>query len=356
MYQSADLLLKLLQDPGASRSFTTADWDRCLCLARQARILGRIYALLDEAGYVSSIHPTLRRQLETAHIVAEQHEQILRWEINRLERALRSMNLPVILLKGAAYVLAGLPPARGRLYSDIDIMVPRDCVALVESALLEQGWESATLAPYDQRYYRKWMHELPPLRHRERHTIVDLHHNILPETGRLHPDPHLLFESALPVADSDFKVLAPADMVLHSAAHMFQDGDLAGSLRDLTDLDDLLRHFGTFADFWEQLVLRGLRLDLRRPLFYALRYVQAFFDTPVPTRTMTSSAIAAPARPILSLMDSLVWRALLPSPPDRTPWATSISRLLLYVRSHWLRMPPLLLARHLLRKSFVRRQ
>jgi hypothetical protein len=32
-------------------------------------------------------------------------------------------------------------------------------------------------------------------------------------------------------------------MVLHSATHLFYDGELNHGLRDLVDLDDLLRHF-----------------------------------------------------------------------------------------------------------------
>ena len=37
---------------------------------------------------------------------------------------------------------------------------------------------------YDQRYYREWMHELPPLLHVRRQTALDVHHAIAPETAR----------------------------------------------------------------------------------------------------------------------------------------------------------------------------
>ena len=147
---------------------------------------------------------------------------------------------------------------------------PRDRISNSESLLaaedagrhllLRAGWEPVKLDPYDQRYYRTWMHELPPLRHHRRRTVIDVHHTILPESGRLRPDPADLLQAARPTGDGPFRVLAPTDMVLHSAAHLFQDGTLGMGLRDLTDLDALLRHFGETPGFWSALVRRAERL------------------------------------------------------------------------------------------------
>ena len=159
----------------------------------------------------------------------------MRWELNRIERALKHLRFPILLLKGAAYVAAGLP-ARGRLVSDIDIMVPRQALDGAEAALEAAGWRPIKLDPYDQRYYRTWMHELPPLVHPERGTVVDLHHTILPPTSRLKPDPAKLWSAAQPLGTGPLHVLAPPDMVPHSAAHLFHDGDLRLSLRDLVDM------------------------------------------------------------------------------------------------------------------------
>jgi hypothetical protein len=56
-----------------------------------------------------------------------------------------------------------------------------------------------------------------------------------------------------------------------------------------------------------------------------------------------------PVVPVTRLMDALVERTLLAS------GVSSAAAFALYVRSHWLRMPPLLLARHLLRNGLRRR-
>src|SRR3546814_6779957 len=38
---------------------------------------------------------------------------------------------------------------------------------------------------------------------------------------------------------------APADMLVHAAAHLFADGDLAGGMRNLWDIHCLIEQFGT---------------------------------------------------------------------------------------------------------------
>ncbi len=162
--------------------------------------------------------------------------------------------------------MARLPNSRGRLSSDIDILVPKDRLTDVEKALLQHGWEHVKLEEYDQYYYRTWSHELPPLRHRARRTIIDVHHTILPPTGRLRPDVEKLWANAQSLEGTRFKVLAPLDLLLHAAAHAFQDGDLRHVMRDLVDLDSLLRYFGANKEFWDNLIERATELNLTRAL------------------------------------------------------------------------------------------
>jgi hypothetical protein len=91
-------------------------------------------------------------------------------------------------------------------------------------------------------------------------------------------------------------------------------------------------------------------LHLERPLFYALRYADRILDTPIPPDLWGSLGGAAPARPVMHLMDALVGRTL-----GRGVGSGAVmSEFALYLRAHWLRMPPALLARHLVRKAFTR--
>lgn len=350
MRASDELVYRALRDPRGLSSLSSLEWDRLLRRARLAGVLSRLAVLARPSLPEDAIPERVRGQLLSARKVAEHHERSIRWEVNRVRRALRPTGQRVVLLKGAAYVIAGLPTGAGRLASDVDILVPKAQLGVVENALQRAGWTAMKLDPYDQRYYRQWMHELPPLRHATRNNVVDVHHTILPETARFHPDGGMLLESAVPI-DDDLGILAPEDMVLHAATHLFADGDLAGGLREVIDLDSLLRHFGhAEPDFWDRLVPRSRALQLQRPLFYGLRICRRLLETPIPDGVMQAASIGRPPWPVTIVMDGLADRALLPE-PDSNTYGGGVALWLLYLRSHWMRMPPWLLTRHLTRKT-----
>lgn len=350
-----DRAVHALRHSGELPALTLPQWEGLVRQARQADLLARIAVQLEAAGLWHEVPPAPRAHFDAARRVAgAQRDEVLR-EIDHLRQALAPLGLPVLLLKGAAYLAADLPSAAGRVFSDTDILVPKARLPEVESALMMRGWMSTHHSAYDQRYYRQWMHELPPLQHLQRRTMLDVHHTILPETARLKPDARKLIAAARPVAGMDgVSVLAPVDMVLHSMTHLLHNEELSHGLRDLSDLDLLLRHFGATVDFWTELVERAREMDLARPLHYALHSAHRILGTPVPQHTLAAAAQAAPAWPLSSLMDALWWRALRSQHETAAPRWTGAALFLLYVRAHWMRMPPLLLARHLGIKAWKR--
>ena len=350
----ADILLTALSSPAGAASFETEDWDLLLRLGRATRLLGRIAACLEEQGLLSAIPSRVADHLEAAKVFVEHRQRTARWEVSCIQKVLEGLDVPVVLLKGGAYIVAGLPPARGRLLSDIDLMVPAATLDSGEKRLLGNGWEGVKLEEYDQRYYRTWMHELPPLRHTDRGFEVDIHHTISPLTSRLNPDPDKLFRDSIPVGDGRLRVLQPVDMVLHSAVHLFYDGELINGLRDLVDLTDLFDYFRNRPGFWVELVQRAREQDLQRPLYYAMRYARQLLGADIPVHAMADIGSGAPSRPVMHLMDRLVTQVMVPDHPDFPQYRTAVSQWLLYVRSHWLRMPPGMLLRHLARKLGMR--
>jgi hypothetical protein len=356
------LLVRLLREPGAAARLDPDGWDLLLRQALGADMTPILLALLEDAGLLEAVPLAPRAHLEWARIAAERHLQAVRYEVRQIGRALADTGLPLILLKGAAYAMAGLAPGRGRMFSDIDILVPKERLPEVEAALMLHGWFSAHHDAYDQRYYREWMHEIPPMEHVKRGNVIDVHHAILPETAAARPDPAKLRAAAVPVPVADagdglpaMRVLAPHDMVLHSAVHLFSDGEFNHGLRDLFDIHRLLLQFGGQAGFWAGLAPRARALELERPLFYALRYAVRLFGTPVPDAVLADagSGRGSPGRALLALMDRLFLRGLAPAHPSCADAMTPLALSMLYVRGNWLRMPPLLLSRHLFHKAFI---
>ena len=351
---SSPLVLQAFRQPEQLATLALSEWDLLLRQAVSANLSASLFGLLEENGLLGRIPPQAREHLEWAATLARRHNQAVQWEVRQIARALAETGVPIILLKGAAYAIAKLPPGRGRLFSDIDILVPKESLGEVEAALMMHGWAASHHDEYDQRYYREWMHELPPMQHIRRDTLIDVHHAILPETAAARPDPDKLRAAARPVdGHQGIKVFAPADMVLHSAVHLFYDGELDHGLRDLIDIHRLLLRFGAEPGFWDSLPQRAVELELARPLFYALRYARELLHTPVPATAIAAIDVGRPNPLLLALMDWLFRRALLPTHASCADRFTGSARYLLYIRANWLRMPPLLLARHLFHKAFI---
>jgi hypothetical protein len=330
-------LVAALRDPDRAGE---GDWNGLIAVARAEQLIGS-FAFRFEGrpvpAKVESILEAARRDAAQARIQAL-------WEAEMTRRALAPLGVPMILLKGNAFHAAGLDAAIGRSVGDLDILVPKTSLEAVETALLGAGWERLKEAGgYDDDYYRRWMHELPPLIHRTRDRMIDVHHTILPETARPRPDAAALIADSIAL-DNGLRILSPADMIVHAAAHLFADGDLAGGLRNLWDVDRLLRQFaacpgprsGADEAFWPRLAERARLHQLTRPVALALRLSARLYGTPV------DRALAGRDR----LSDRLFAARLL----ARNGWGQPVRpalRLAFYVRSHWLRMPPLMLARHL---------
>jgi len=346
-------LLRILREPAAMPALDDGAWDLVLRQASAAGLLGRVAALAREAGIDGTLPAPVRRHLCAALTMSDQQQRAVRWELAQLAPVLAPLEGPVMLLKGAAYVAAGLPPAAGRLFSDIDLMVPRARLEAAEVLLQFDGWVSTHHSAYDQRYYRQWMHELPPMMHIQRRTVLDLHHSILPDTARIKTRPDLIIEAAQPLAQHPrFSIPCPEDLVLHSATHLFHEGEWGHGLRDLVDLDALLRHFGAAPTFWPQLLQRAAALNLGRPLFYGLRYCRQVLATPIPDDVLARCP-GRPRRPGTAAMDALFTRAFASAHPSGRLPGTGMATAALYVRSHWLRMPAGLLVAHLLRKGWM---
>ncbi|AMO73323.1 nucleotidyltransferase domain-containing protein [Sphingorhabdus sp. M41] len=325
-------LVNALREPASVEALNGRQWTDLISIARAESLIGSLAHRLKPVTVPDSVRAVLQDAIE-AHDLARQ--QAL-WEADCARRALADYPGKIVLMKGTAYVAGNRAAGVGRSIGDLDIMVDRKDLPVVEASLLDAGWEWVKPDPYDDQYYRDHMHELPPLIHRERDRMIDVHHTILPLTAGPTPDAAAILESAVRLDDGLY-VMAPADMVLHSIAHLFADGDLAGGLRNLWDINHLLREFcGADQQFWNELGARAKVHGLGDELARALRLAASLYGTPVDQGLADRSASA----------DSFYIRRLLAR--DGFGRETrKFTRFAFYVRSHWLRMPPMMLARHL---------
>ena len=319
---SGALLVAALREPKSVAALDGSGWNALIAAARAERLIGTLALRIDAALAPDGVRPILADARQDAEREARQ----ALWEADRAAEALGG---PVLLLKGTAYVAAGLKAGEGRFIGDLDILAPRERMDEVEAGLHAAGWEWVKQDDYDDAYYRQWMHELPPMIHRERDRMIDVHHTILPLTARQTPDARALMKDAVAITDR-LSVLSPEDMVCHSVAHLLADGDLAGGLRNLWDIHCLLDN----ADA-ERLGVRAKGHGIGRHVAQAQRLAAALYG--------------GGRRQRLTVWDRLVIGRLL----ARDDWGRETRKLLrfaFYIRSHWLRMPPTMLARHLFTK------
>ncbi len=348
------LLLDALINPECLVDYSLADWELLLRLARKVKLLGRIAMELSKRNLLEKIPVRAVNLLRSSLIQAKRLQQLSHWELNRVLWALQVIDVPIIVLKGVGYSLAGLPESEGRVYVDLDLMVPEDELGNVEAVLTSKGWRHQQLSAYDEYYYRVWSHEIPPLIHAERETEVDIHHTIAPLTSQLKINTALLFESAIAVDyNNRIKILNPVDMVIHCAVNLFQNNELADDLRDLLDFHDLLIFFAAKEEsFWEKLALRANQLRLSYILFYALYFDNDIFKTEIPGHVF-GGLDKKPGKIKRWVMRQTVPLALFPQHPDKPSRIAAMARTFLYLRSHWIRMPLYLLIPHLTYKTFL---
>lgn len=335
------------------RGFSLAQWDRLIPQARAAGLLGRLGALARRDGLADHLPKPVWHAMEADLAFADRQAVAIRYELSKLDQALAGLGVPVVILKGAAYVAGRLAASAGRVMHDIDILVPKAALHQTEAALMLSGWISGHHDEYDQRYYRQWMHEIPPMLHARRGTVLDVHHNLLPETARIKTHPDRVIAQARPLAGHACLCLpTEIDLILHSATHLMHEGEWQHGLRDLSDLYALITAAAEGdADFWAKLTDRAGLLGLGRPLYYALAQLARLFELTVPPLPLTR-----PCTPVRQMTNGLLAIGLSACHADcRLPLSSS-AEFLLYVRSHWLRMPLPLLIPHLLHKAFKREE
>ena len=331
-------LIAALTEPAEAATWPASAWTDVIGEARSSEVLGQLAARMADARVLSSLPDRVRRQLELARLTATRRGEAAAWEVSGIRRHLPAQ-IPLVLLKGCAYRAIDDANADGRMFSDIDVLVPREFLDETERMLLVRGWQPAAVDDYDSRYYREWMHELPPMEHMRRHTTLDLHHAIVPPISRHAFPPQLLFSAMQEIRPGVF-VLSAEDRVIHCAVHVVQEGVAGKVLRDLYDLHRLIRQHFDDEDTFRRLMDRSVRLGLAKFVEASVSAAtQVFGGKPFQgRRSLLSAWLAAAAR----------------QPKGTTRAASTVVAAALTTRAHLMKMPLKYLVPHLAHKTMVR--
>ncbi|MFT5675588.1 MAG: hypothetical protein ACI808_001519 [Paraglaciecola sp.] len=342
-------LIKAIYQPQSVNNFSTEDWNKLLVQARASNLLGRLCYIFQQQKI--DLPERMKNHLESAWAISNKQKMQTLFEIREILRATDKIEENIVVLKGAAYCALKLPCSEGRTFSDIDIMVAKNVIRSVEVSLLLNGWVKTVQDDYDQQYYRQWMHEIPPLRHSQRDTVIDVHHNILPLTNQSAPDSKQFKLREIHLDDIGLcLVLDELDMLIHCCVHLFAESEFNNSLRDLSDIYMMLQGIlEKDPEALSKLLVRADELGLGTYVKLAIRNNHKVFSLPlsadVKQRLSTDKMFSQ------RIVNWCFQQLFVPNHSSCRTMFTPIAEFLLYIRGHRLRMPLRLLLPHLYKKA-----
>lgn len=231
----SDFIINLFKQPDILIQCDEWTQSNVVVVLRQQKVLARYAYFCGINNVMSALHEKTQRHLKNALKVAHKQKEQVLYEAKELSCLLKPDSDFVVFLKGAAYSLSETKVGFGRIYSDIDVLVNKPQLNACEQTLAVHGWLGQEINDYDDKYYRKWAHEIPPLAHSQRGTVIDIHHNIIPIISNDAPTVEALAKHVITTSEGIQILDLPAQFV-HSAVHLFRNEDYSSGFRDLLDL------------------------------------------------------------------------------------------------------------------------
>lgn len=318
-------------------------WTAFIDEARQYALLGTCYFLAQDNEVWPFIPVAVQNHLVSGYHYAEKQKITLLNEMMELEKVFCDTAIPALLVKGVAYRVDGYALARGRVFSDIDLLVPDSHFAQALEKLKNAGYLEFSMSAYDRRYYLRWTHQHPPLTHFLRGANIDLHHHIFPVSSRENILVEPIIENAVPLTGSAFSVPSPAHLFMHAAVHLFYQDETHKLVKDLVDLYLLYQEVLERQPF-SDIVAAAQKSNAQAAVFYALTTLQQVFAVELPMDIWQLAPAASRYR-------SWQMQFLLAHLLDHSSWWHRPAHFCWFVRGHLLKMGPLTLLYHSVAKT-----
>lgn len=343
-----DALIALLNKSN-EKTLSETEWRDLILVSRASGVLARVAHCLAE-DVRSKLNSKIYRHFEAA----KRHETLFHNQVkNEIEvirkGVLNSKSYKVALLKGAGYVFSQSGASKGRIFSDIDILVQKNNLADFEQSLNLLGWVSRS-DNYDDTYYRQWAHEIPPMIHINRSSVIDVHHNIVPIVSGRAPNAELLWDETKTI-DDGVQVLSTSAMFVHSAIHLFFKEEFYFGFRDLTDLMCLFIEMKNSESDIEKVKTLASKLGFELEVYLALRYLKLILKVDEVDDALQHFVDIQPSKFKLLCYDWMYRRVLIPRHSLTMKKFTGLASSLAFLRGHLLKMPLHIFIKHITVKT-----
>jgi len=245
---------------------------------QMVRLLPAVYANLQALGETDPLMARLKGVYRRSWV--ETHRLLQRGE--SVVAALSQAGIPVMMLKGAAMLLAYYPSHAQRPMGDLDLAVPIAHAPRAIAALRALGWQPTSGESAD--HYR-WFHAMQFF-HPDGGEL-DLHWHVMVETTAGEGDT-LLWDAAESVEFSgqSVQLLAPTDLLFHTVLHGVRWND-ATPIRWIIDARQILERRSADID-WTRLLDLSARLAVSHRMALGLAYLSEHHDAAIPPVVLTT--------------------------------------------------------------------
>jgi hypothetical protein len=225
------------------KAYNQSDWLLLRGLAAREEVAPLIYWIFSGQGWPLAAPPVLRDQLRLAYTRNYRRNKLLFAELDAVLHALNRVEIPVVVLKGAALALTIYEDIGLRPMCDIDLLLPEAKCLQAVNALETLGYEQEDIADVGWELRERLDHHRV-MCSETAVAPVELHWRLLGGPGfKYAASPDWFWQQAQSWKreGGELRVLSPAANLLYLSAHtMLQHGGGQAKLRDLYDVKRLL--------------------------------------------------------------------------------------------------------------------
>jgi hypothetical protein len=263
-----------------------SDWSQVLDVAMRQTVAPLLYDRLKPLSSNGQVPSAVLLRLRDTYLVNAARNMKIYHDLGQVLAALRTENIPVIVLKGAHLAELVYGNIALRTMGDLDLLVKKDALARAAAKLRELGyaWEDRQGI---EAFYAS-MHHLPPFV-RPGAALIEIHRTILDPLLGLNIENDGLWERsrAVVVAGVETRVLSPEDLLLHLCVHATYHSYSVHGLRPFCDIAQTLQHHLADMD-WGQVQLRAQQWGAKKGVHLTLLLLRGLLGAPVPEQVLAS--------------------------------------------------------------------